>query len=800
MACLFGRQARFHFTVRLQSTARPLSSEGYRGTIGNQILARREKTMQRRNYLLAGGLCLSAAAVLFIFRNSFGDQPKQTESPQTESPLKDLLARADDPKKAEPAKGDRGDQAAHAEPAQSVGTQQLPIGQVVLFSSGVGYFQREGTVDGTARVDLSFPVQDINDLLKSMVLRDLDGGHISTVSYDSNAPVERTLKSFAINLTGNPSFGAILNQARGEKVEVVLQQANATQPGTMSGTVVGMERQKVAVGKDTVETEMLNLWCADGMRSLKMTEVQRVRFLNPIMDSEFRKALETLSLSHDTQKKAVSINFVGDGKRNVRVGYVIENPIWKTSYRLVLDKKEKPYLQGWAVVENPTDEDWKDVRMALVSGRPISFQMDLYQPLYVPRPVVEPELFASLRPPTYSGGLEGFGLAREQQQLREETESLSLRRAADGKEKAANGAPAKPGQAGPGGRGGYYAYESRKKLEDRMDIGKSVGSAATASKLGDFFQYAIDRPVTLPRQKSAMLPIVAKDVEATRVSIYNEHTQAKFPLLGVKLKNTSGMHLNQGPITVFEGSNYAGDARILDLQPNEERLLSYAIDLGTEVNPVPSSDNGRLTVVKAVKGILYTTTKVKETKTYTIVNRNDGERLVLIEHPVRNDFKLVDTDKPSETASDFYRFQVKVSAGKSEKQVVSEERIINNSLQITNLDDNNIRIFINSPVTSQNVKDGLDSAMKLRWSMAKTQREIQELERQLKVITDDQARLRANLKEMPATAAAYKRYLQKFDEQETQIEKYQADIKKLQGVEHQQRKEFEDFLANFTAE
>ena len=80
------------------------------------------------------------------------------------------------------------------------------------------------------------------------------------------------------------------------------------------------------------------------------------------------------------------------------------------------------------------------------------------------------------------------------------------------------------------------------------------------------------------------------------------------------LKNTSGMHLNQGPITVFEGSNYAGDSRILDLQPNEERLLSYAIDLGTEVNPVPSSDNGRLTVVRAQKGIVYTTTKLRETK------------------------------------------------------------------------------------------------------------------------------------------------------------------------------------------
>ena len=117
---------------------------------------------------------------------------------------------------------------------------------------------------------------------------------------------------------------------------------------------------------------------------------------------------------------------------------------------------------------------------------------------------------------------------------------------------------------------------------------------ATATKLGDFFQYAIDKPVTLPRQKSALLPIVNKDVEGTRVSIYNERTQAKFPLLGLKFKNTTGLHLMQGPITVFEGTTYAGDARILDLQPNEERLISYAIDLGTEVNPVPSSDNGRL--------------------------------------------------------------------------------------------------------------------------------------------------------------------------------------------------------------
>ncbi len=206
----------------------------------------------------------------------------------------------------------------HAAPAPAAASSetsvQLPIGQVVLFSSGVGYFQREGQIEGDARVDLSFPVSDINDLIKSMVLRDLDGGHVSAVSYDSNAPVEKTLQSFAVNLSANPTFGQILNQARGEKVEVVLQQANAAQPGTMTGSIIGVEQKQEAVGKDVVNVEQLNLWCADGMRSVKLSELQRVRFLNPVMDNEVRKALETLTLSHDTQKKAVEPQLRGRGQ------------------------------------------------------------------------------------------------------------------------------------------------------------------------------------------------------------------------------------------------------------------------------------------------------------------------------------------------------------------------------------------------------------------------------------------------------------------------------------------------------
>jgi hypothetical protein len=680
---------------------------------------------------------------------------------------------------------------------------QLPIGQVVLFSSGVGFFQREGAIEGDARVDLTFPVNDINDLIKSMVLRDLDGGHISAVSYDSNAPIERTLKSFAINLTGNPSFGEILHQARGEKVELSLANQGA---GTLSGTIIGVEKQKQKVDKEVIEVPSLNLWCVDGARSVKLSDVQRVRFLNATIDSEFKKALETLALSHDTLKKAVSIRFVGEGKRRVKVGYVIENPIWKTSYRLVLSPKgeEKPYLQGWAVVENPSDEDWKDVRMALVSGRPISFQMDLYQPLYVPRPVVVPELFLGLNPVAYSGALigtdNGARASLDAREADKEMKSRMMERlSAESATRRAGGFGGRGALAGAApGRPGF-ADETRKALDGRMDLNRSVTSAASAAKLGDFFQYAIDRPVTLPRQKSALLPIVGKDVQATRVSIYNERVQARFPLLGLRFKNSSGLHLMQGPITVFEGSNYAGDAQIKDIQPNEERLLSYAIDLGTEVNPVPSSDSGRILTIKAVKGIIHTTVKNRQIKTYTIKNRNEQERTMLVEHPVNHAFRLVG-EKPTETAADVYRFEVKVPSGQTKNLVVTEEREDFHQYAFSTQSDEQIRFFMTQKVMSEQMKAGLKQAQELRWATEKTRREIAELQKQLNVIVEDQKRLRANLREMPETAKAYKRYLEKFDLQETQIEKYQADIKKLEVVLHTQQKAFDDFLANFNVE
>ncbi len=688
---------------------------------------------------------------------------------------------------------------------------QLPISQVVLFSSGVGYFQREGEIEGSTRIDLTFPVEDINDLIKSLVLQDLGGGHVSAVSYDSRDPVEKTLRSFALDLTQNPSFGQLLRQARGEKVEAIMQPSNVTQPGTLTGAIVGVETQRQPAGKDgTVEVELLNLLCADGVRCVPLNQVQRVRFLNPVIDGELKRALEVLAQSHDTQKKSVSLNFTGEGKRPVRVGYVVDNPIWKTSYRLVLDKEGKPFLQGWAVVENTSDEDWSNVRMALVSGRPISFQMDLYQPLYVPRPMVEPELFASLRPQAYGGAMEkdkalaangpaeapavdasaGFGLA-------------APRGGAMKKEAAAT-----LGDIEAGGNltramrrtAGAQAVSAGEALGKAVRLDRGVASAASATDMGNFFEYLIKQPVSIARQKSALLPIVNQEVEGTKVSIYNQGVHAKFPLHGLRLKNTTPLHLMQGPITVFEGSSYAGDARIMDLQPKEERLLSYAVDLGTEVEPVAKHDPDRLTAVKIVKGIMHVTHKLRQSRTYNVKNRSSHDRTVLVEHPFRADWKLTTPEKAGERTREVYRFDLNVAAGKSASQEVVEEQDRINQMILSNTDDQSIRFFMNSTVTSAKVREALSKAVDLKGKLSGTQRQIAELDRQLKAITDDQTRLRANLEKVPPTSAAYKRYLEKFDNQETEIEKLQAQTKDLRKSEEQQRKDYEGYLVSLNVE
>jgi hypothetical protein len=662
-------------------------------------------------------------------------------------------------------------------------SSELPLKKVVMFSSGVGYFERRGDVNDDAKVELKFNTRDVNDLLKSMVLQDLGGGQISTVTYGSKDPITKTLKSFAIDLTSNPTLAQLLEQVRGEKVEI-------DAPDSITGTIVGVEKRKVPGGKDDepVEVDYLNLLTDKGLRSVSLANVGRIKFVNEELDAEFRQALAVLATGHSTDKKSVTLEFLGKGARAVRVGYIHEAPIWKTSYRLVLKDKEAPHLQGWAIVENTTDADWNDVNLTLVSGRPISFVMNLYEPLYMPRPVVEPELFASLRPQTYEQDLE-----KRDADFRNAAKAGARGGIAASPPPAAMPAPAADRALGAARRR-QSGFVTEEKAEAELDVAASVQSAAQASDLGEMFQYVIANPVTLGRQRSAMLPIVDESVQGEKVSIYNQKVHAKHPLAGLKLKNSTALHLLQGPITVFDSGAYAGDARIQDLQPGTERLISYAMDLGTEVAPESKSSPQQLLSVKIAKGVLYRSDKHTRSTTYTVKNSGDKAKNVLIEYAHDPNWKLTAPQEPGEKTRDMYRFAVTAEPGKPAKLAVEEERTISTQIAMINLDSNAIVIYLNSNEVSEAVKEALREVVKRKQALSVLVAQRAEYERQLNVIREQQNRIRENLKVLPQDSELARTYIKKFSEQEEQNDKLQGQIDESVKQETKARQELDEYL------
>ncbi len=649
-----------------------------------------------------------------------------------------------------------------AQPAP--GEAALPLSRVVLFSSGVGYFQRDGQVEGNSSLELSFRAAEVNDLLKSLVLRDFDGGQVTGVTYTSRDPLSRTLHSFPIDLTGSPDLAAILGQIRGEALEVVSSE-------TVRGTLVGLERKEL---KDGVVEVYLNLLTERGLRSLALSQVQEVRLLNQRLDQELRTALALLAQSHSQDRKRVVLAFNGKGKRRVQVGYLLETPVWKTSYRLVLGSEQSHYLQGWAIVENTTDQDWKFVKLALVSGRPVSFVMDLYQPLYLPRPVVQPELYAGLRPQKYE-------------------EDLSAPPAPAPMAKARDAAPSRAAAPQAFAEEGYELAEAAPAAQ-RMDLRQGVTAAAQGGEAGSFFQYSISFPVSLQRQESAMLPIVGQDVQGRRYSIYNENVQPKHPMHGLKLKNSTGLTLMGGPITLFEAGTYAGDAQVDTLPAGAERLISFALDLETEVAPVARSQPDQLVAVRISRGVLVSTVTLRREKNYTVKVSGTKSREVLIEYPLSPDWELVSPKQPEERTRDLYRFLVKAGPDAVQELLVAEERKVDQSVAVNNLSDDLIAFYVKAPVVSARVKEALAGLAKRKADLADTLRQRQEQERRAGVIRAEQSRIRQNMDSLSRDSALYKRYVAQLDSQENEMAGILTETDRLVKKEQEQRKALDDYI------
>ena len=668
------------------------------------------------------------------------------------------------------------------------GTVEIPVTKVVLFSSGVGYFEHTGTVEGDAVCRLMFKTEQINDVLKSMVVMDPDGT-VSSINYASQEPLIRALRSFAIDLSGDPKIADLLRQLRGAEVTVEV-------PERLTGKILSIEtiQKQVAAGATTtiLPETVLNLATPRGIKSVAMGTVQSLTLTDERLTGELNKALDLLIASHDTRRKAVEINFSGRGSRAVRIGYISETPVWKVSYRLEFRKgtekgkeKEGGFIQGWAIVENSSDVDWARVSLALVSGRPISFIQDLYTPLYLSRPVVQPELYSSLKPPKYEEGLEAPTEVLKAE-MAAPREDRRLRMEALGKAAPAAMAPAP------------LARERGEPL-GAVELAQGVQSVATASKMGELFHFTIAKPVVLPRRQSAMLPILNSTIQAEKVSIYNAGVLARNPLNGAYLINDTGIKMPGGPITIFDGGMYAGDARVDNLVPKDRRLISYAIDLDVTVDS-SSQETNQVTSLKIVQGVLQIKRLFTWTQKYQIKNKADGERQVIIEHPLHPDRTLAQPSKFEEKTPALYRFRVPVKKDSGEEFLVREERVGSEELAILNGATDLLVVYSKNEKMGKKVRDALAEAIRMRQELAASQSKLENLTGQLESIKSGQDRLRKNIGTVGRDSELGRRYLKKLSEEENQIEELNKLIQETQGKIEGQRRALANYLKNLDME
>lgn len=673
-------------------------------------------------------------------------------------------------------------------------TPLLPIRSVTLFSSGVCYTMREGEVEaGEALVPLTFRTPQINDILKSLILLDPEGV-VRAAAYPSHDPVGRTLQSFAVNVTHNLSRADLLRQLRGAAVT-----AKTAAGETLSGRIVGVEAENEILDDfRTILRESVTLLGEEGVQSVRLDRLQLLRLLDPRLDREFREALIALASGSDDNRRTLTLHFSGPERRAVQVGYIVEAPVWKVSYRLVLpDTQERlkepaesapqgdadegsgnkqaaaqPYLQGWALVENTSDEDWNEVKLSLVSGRPISFIQDLFQPLYLSRPVVAPEIAASPYPQTHGGNLLG---------------AMAMAGAAS-LDAPAPGSPSVELESRLAPRASLMPpMPIANSLPAPSDLGRpafsleedSAEAQAEGRSVGEMFEYAVSELISLPRQQGAMIPIVAGGIEGEKLSLYNADRDPRFPLNAVRLKNTTSLHLKGGPITVFDGGVYAGDARMEEVPSGDSRLITYAVDLAVEgVRDIPVTAVSRTTLALRRSVLQISRLQCHSTR-YTLKSKAKTARQVLVEHPHRAGHSLIEPKAPLERTADRYRFAVPLPPGETRVLTVTTEVIEQSFLGLLKGDLNQLEYHTRGEEAPAAIREAIVSIVARRREILTMLGHLAEKQKVRQTIHEEQERIRQNLAALDSQTPLYRRYLEELDRQETQLTELREAIEHL---------------------
>jgi Carboxypeptidase regulatory-like domain len=703
-----------------------------------------------------------------------------------------------------------------AAPALADSSARLPVKRVVLYKNGVGYFEHEARVHGTQDLNIDFTTAQLNDVLKSLTAVDLGEGRVSSVRYNSIAPLDERLKSLRLPFGEQVTQAEYLLALRGARVEVHSGSATAT------GRLLSVEKLRKQRARDDFEdvTAFSIVTDTGEMKNFELGAGTSVRIAERELTDEVSRYLSLIGSSRARDVRRMSFTATGTGDRDIFVSYISEVPIWKSTYRILFPEKpgEKPLLQGWAIVDNTIGEDWKDVQLSLVAGAPQSFIQDISQPFYARRPVIPLPESVMLTPQSHeatmeydrleqyatlqggSGGgqshatttLEGIVkdpsgamVANAQVTVRNEETGVSQVTTTDARGhyrfndlQAGNSAVFvnAPGFQRFNLSNVYLGIGRTNEIDGTLNVGAASetvevqGSAPTLNTSTNSIISTAEKQGAEAEGKSAgdffeykiKQKITIGKNQSALVPILQAHIEAEkvtlwnpesAPLRALWIKNTSGQVLDAGSFNVLEADTFAGEGVLETIHPNERRLLSYAGDAAVHVKYSDESSEKPFNRVRIAKGVMMLTKEQRKSSKFTIRNADTDPRQVIVEYAAEDGWQLTPaTPKPEESTESFHRFRVPVAAGKTAELTVESVHPEETRYELTNLDDDEVALLVDQKRMTPNMQQAFDRILKQKEKVDDISAQITDRKRESDQIAADQNRIRENMKALKGSS------------------------------------------------
>lgn len=655
-------------------------------------------------------------------------------------------------------------------------SSSLGLTKVVLYKHGIGYFERRGKVTGPSKISLLCEADEIDDMLKSLLALSTDGSRIDAVTYDSSKTLESRLAEFGFDITTCSGLAELLGQLKGIPVTV------SVSGESLHGRVLGLDSTDVIVNDQIVREINLTIYMDNSsFKNIPLSSISSIKIDDEVMAAELKQQLELLFQNvKKKDRKSLYVSLSEPGDHDLLIAYSIPCPIWKTSYRLVMDAEQKVLLQGMAIVDNVQEEDWTNVHIVLVSASPISFIQPLYDPVQPQRRRIAAQGNVSAGPV----------VAERAQQLnvasafKAKKDAPSPRQRSEAMPAAAPMAPAAMAMSMEMDAFGGDVVSYDAGFSEAFADSIAAPLAIESGEKGELFEYRIEKPVTIPRNSSALIPIVQQVVEGERISLYNESKNSKFPYAAIRFVNNTGLTLEGGPVTVMEGDLYAGEALLDTVKPDDLRFLLYAVDEACPVVVRQTVSSKPVWRVRALNSVIYMDYRQIREKTYQIENLSERKKTVFVEHPVSPGWNLSADTKPEESTQNYHRFKAELEAKAPLAVVVKEETEAFEQIFLSDyrsLDSRRMEwLCAQNYVDSEFVKF-LKRVIELKHAIKTIEEKMLRESELLKQYTSDQARARENLKTLGANNERYRKLIDSTEDQIAESTKnYQSLHSELQ--------------------